>query len=140
MNVRDRSLDLGLFLLRVGAAGLLIYGHGWPKLTHFAESAAGFPDPLGVGGPASIGLVVFAEVLCAPLVLLGVATRLAAVPIVIFLMVAVFVQHAHDPWARKELALIYATPFVTLLFTGPGRFSLDQAVGRWRLRRGRAGS
>ena len=32
----DTSSALGLLLLRIGTCGLLIYGHGWPKLVHFS--------------------------------------------------------------------------------------------------------
>ena len=133
MSFRDRALDWGLLVLRLGAAGLLFYGHGLPKLLHFGERAGKFSDPIGVGSAASLSLVVFAEVLCSVLVALGLATRLAAIPIVTFFAIAVFIHHAADPWPKKELALIFALPFVTLLFTGPGLFSLDQ----WRKPRAR---
>jgi putative oxidoreductase len=129
MAGRDRFLDVGLLILRIGAASLLLYGHGIPKLLHFAERAAGFSDPLRVGSPISLTLVVFAEVLCSGLVLLGVATRFAVIPILIFFAVAAFIQHAPDPWPKKELALIYATPFLALLFTGSGRYSLEHLIG-----------
>ena len=114
---------------------MLFYGHGLPKILNFSERAARFSDPIGVGGPISLGLVVFAEVLCAGLVFLGLATRLAIIPILIFLAVALFIQHADDPWAKKENALIFATPFLALLLTGAGRFSLDHWIGRMRRRR-----
>ena len=41
------------------------------------------------------------------------------------MLVAIFVAHASDPWAKKELAFMYLVPALTLLLTGPGRFSLD---------------
>jgi putative oxidoreductase len=56
---------------------------------------------------------------------LGVATRFAAVPLAVTMLVAAFAIHADDPWAKKELALLYAVPFVTLVFTGAGKFSVD---------------
>jgi putative oxidoreductase len=40
--------------------------------------------------------------------------------------VAAFVIHGSDPFSGKELALMYLVPFLTLVFTGAGRFSLDQ--------------
>ena len=80
-------------------------------------------------------LVIFAEVLCAGWVVLGAATRLAVTPIIFFFAIALFVDHAQDPWPKKELTLIFATPFVALLFTGPGRFSIDQWIGRLKPRR-----
>jgi len=122
--------SVGLLLLRVGAGGLLLYGHGWAKLIHYSERAAKFSDPIGLGPAASFALVVFAEVFCSLFVILGLATRLAAVPVIIFLTVAFFIQHAADPYAKKELALVVLVPFVTVLFTGGGRFSLDAVIGR----------
>lgn len=120
----------GLLILRLGAAGLLLYGHGWTKLMQFSEQAEKFADPIGVGPTASFALVVFAEVLCSLLVILGLATRLAAIPVIIFLTVAFFIQHAADPFAKKELALVYLVPFLTILFTGGGGFSLDAVMSR----------
>ena len=131
----DRLLSAGLLILRLGTGSLLLYGHGWGKITKFAERAPEFADPIGLGSVVSFGLVVFAEVFCAAAVILGLATRLAAVPIVIFTLVAVFVQHAADPFADKEKALLYGVPALALLLTGGGRYSLDTVIGK--LRRGR---
>jgi putative oxidoreductase len=126
-KTNDTLLSLGLLVLRVGAAALLICGHGWPKLSHFAARSATFADPLHVGHSMSLGLVLFAEVACSFLVLIGLATRAALVPILIFFGVAIFVQHGGAPFVQKELALVYALPFLALLVMGPGRFSLDEA-------------
>ena len=129
-NFDERSRSLGLLLLRLGTGGFLIYGHGWGKITHFAERSAKFADPIGLGPWWSFALVVFAEVFCSIGLMLGLATRLAAIPIVIFGLVAVFVQHASGPFDDKELALLYMVPALALLFTGPGRYSLDAWIAR----------
>lgn len=118
----------GILILRVGVGGMLLFGHGWDKLFGFAEKAGVFPDPLGVGSAMSLGLVVFAEFFCAIALILGFATRLAAFPLVINMLMAVLVIHSDDPWGKKEFALLYAVPFITLLFTGGGKYSLDAIV------------
>jgi putative oxidoreductase len=120
----------GLLILRVGASATLFLAHGWPKITHFNEMADQFANPIGIGATASLVLVVFAEVFCTALVALGLLTRIFAAPIVIFFTVAVFIQHLHDPFGHKELAVLYGLIFLALLFTGPGRFSLDAWLGR----------
>lgn len=122
--------NIGLLILRVGASVTLFLGHGWPKITHFGELADKFANPIGVGPTMSLVLVVFAEVFCTALVALGLLTRLFAVPIVIFFTVAVFIQHLHDPFRQKELAVVFGIVFFSLLLTGPGRFSLDGWLGR----------
>ncbi len=122
-------VDLGLLILRIGTSVLLFTGHGWPKLMQFNERLNTFANPIGLGSPVSFLLVLFVEVVCAMLVLFGFLTRWAVIPLIFFFLIAAFIQHADDPWSRKEFALIYLTPCLTLLFTGPGRFSVDGKRG-----------
>lgn len=123
--------DVGLLVLRVGIGLMMLLRHGWPKLASFSEIMDSFPDPLGVGSTMSLTLAVFGEAVCSVLIILGVATRFSALPFLITMLVAAFVVHGGDPWARKELALSYAVPALTLLLTGPGRFSVDAWLRRW---------
>ena len=133
-NLRDTLRSLGLLVLRLGAGGLLLFGHGLPKLMNFSERSARFADPIGVGPGAGLALVVFAEVFCSLFVMLGLATRLAAIPPVIFFLIAALIHHAADPWAKKELALVYLMAFLTLILTGGGKYSRDALYKRWRHR------
>jgi putative oxidoreductase len=126
----DISLSIGLLILRVAVGSMIIMGHGWGKLIHFAEKASVFPDPLGLGSTISLSLAIFAEVFCSIAIILGFATRLAVIPLIIMMSVATFIFHADDPWQKKEFALLYLVPFLTLLFTGAGRYSLDTIRGR----------
>ena len=121
---------LGPLVLRLGAGTLLIYGHGWTKLMHFAEKSKAFPDPLHVGSSVSLALAVLAEVICPALVLVGFLTRWAAVPTVIMFSVIVFVYLGGKPFGDRELAMIYALPFLAIAIMGPGRWSIDAAIGR----------
>jgi putative oxidoreductase len=134
-HFRDTSLHLGLLILRLGAGSLLLFAHGWPKLAHFPERWTKFADPIGVGSGPSLALVVFAEVLCSLLVMLGLFTRLAVLPILGFFSIALLIQHAHDPWPKKEFVLIYAVPFLALLAAGAGRYSLDHRLAERREKR-----
>jgi putative oxidoreductase len=127
---KERAFDLGILILRVfPGIGLLVF-HGWGKLTRIPGIFETFPNPIGLGPALSAGLVIFAEVFCTLAVILGLYTRWAAVPIVIFFLVAALIQHAPDPWAKKEFALVYAVPFVALIFTGGGRYALDTMLRR----------
>ena len=42
--------------------------------------------------------------------------------------VALFVVHANDPFAVKELALIYLSVFVLMFISGPGNYALDHLI------------
>ena len=128
---------MGLLILRLGAGGMMIAGHGWEKLLSFSERSAGFPDPLGIGHVSSMAGTVGAEVVCASLVAIGLATRLAALPLVFTMAVAGFVINAGEPWGEKELAAIYLLPFLVLVFTGPGAYSVDARIAGGSKGRGR---
>ena len=121
---RDLTRDLGLLLLRLSFGGLMLT-HGIPKLLGFAEKADGFPDPIGLGSAVALSLAVFAEVVCAAMVVLGAFTRLAVVPLIVTMAVAAFIIHADDPLGRKELALLYLGAYLAIGLLGAGRFSVD---------------
>lgn len=144
--------SMGLLILRLGF-GALMLTHGWAKVEMLQAGKGGeFLDPFGIGGEAALGLAAAAEFGCVILVMLGLATRLAAVPVVVAMAVAAFVAHATDPWlmaegaklfqsgaakswSSKEPALLYLIPFLALIFTGPGWISIDGVIrAAWRRR------
>ena len=109
----------------------MLGGHGWGKLVGFSTTN-NFPDPIGIGSLPSQALTVFAEFLCAALLIPGLYTRLAALPLVITMMVAGLIVHADDPFAKKEKALLYAVIFLAVACAGPGRFSVDHVFRKSR--------
>ncbi len=123
------ALDIGLLILRCGTA-LLMLPHGLNKLQHFNDKAESFYNFLNLGSKFSMVLIIFAEVVCSLLVILGLVTRFALVPLIIAMSVVVFVVNGQHPLGDKESGLLYLIPFVVLLITGPGRISMDQLVFR----------
>ena len=117
-----------LFLLRVSLGLGMILAHGWPKLMHFSQIAGKFADPLGLGAPLSLALIVFAEVFCAGLVVLGVFTRLASLPVVFGMGVVVFVTQHGDVLGKAETAALYGLGFLVLAIGGGGSFSLGKIL------------
>jgi len=124
------TLSVGLLVLRVGVGLMMAFGHGWGKLVGFAERADRFADPFGLGSSVSLSLAVFAEFFCSLALALGLFTRAAVVPLIVTMLTAALIIHGDDPFGRKEMALIYLAPFVTILITGPGRYSLDRLFKR----------
>jgi putative oxidoreductase len=131
----DRCSSVGLLFLRVGLGLFMLLGHGWGKAERLFKGETEFGDPLGIGAELSFYLTTFAEVVCAAALVVGFMTRLSAVPLVIAMGVAGFIVHANDPWLiqtaglpAKELALLFFTGFLALMFTGPGRLSVDSLI------------
>jgi putative oxidoreductase len=124
--LQTKSTDLALLLLRLTFGGLMILNHGWRKLMKFfAEGPLEFGDPIGLGAPVSLVLVTFAEVGCALLIMIGLFTRLATIPLIVTMVVAGFVVHLGDGLKEMEMALLYLIAFTALGLTGPGWYSLD---------------
>lgn len=138
----DASTSIGLLLLRVGICAYMI-SHGWGKAQMVLRGDFdNFGDPIGLGNHLSLILAAGAEFVCPLLVLVGLLTRLSALPVVFTMIIAAFVVHANDPWSMgtaaerfmsgqsqswgsKEPALLFAIPFLALVFTGPGKLSID---------------
>jgi putative oxidoreductase len=84
----------------------------------------GFPLPEVFAWAAS-----FSEFLGGVLVALGLLTRPAALFALFTMGTAFFVRHQADAFDIKEKALLYGAAMLTIIFTGPGRFSLDKYIG-----------
>lgn len=127
LNSAPLSLDFGLLLLRLVIGGLMAH-HGWDKLAKVLDGNMAFADPIGIGNYPSLYLTIFAEFVCSLLLVLGLFTRLAVIPIIITMLVAILVVHAADPLQVKELAIIYLGANLALFFTGPGKISIDSRL------------
>lgn len=129
MSSGPLSQDLGLLILRL-LSGSVLLTHGYPKLQKVLSGDLQFGDPLGLGQATSLYFSTFAEFLCAILVIIGLYTRLALVPLIINMAVAFFIVHSADEFKVKELALLFLGMFIVLLLTGPGKYSADNKLDK----------
>ena len=125
----DNGIAFATFVLRLALGGLMI-PHGYSKLINFAAKSSTFTDPFHIGHPASMALVIFAEFFCATFIVLGVFTRMACIPLIIEMGVAVFISHKGDFFGQGETASLFLFGYIALLFTGPGKISLDKFIGK----------
>lgn len=127
------NIDYATLLLRISAGSFMIIGHGAGKFSKFfSDQPIEFVDPFGISATATLGLVVFAEIVCSVLILFGLMTRLALIPLILTMAYAAFVTHGADPFGKKEMALLYWVIFIALLLLGPGKFSLDRMIRKRR--------
>lgn len=119
--------DLGLLAVRLLAGGMMLT-HGIPKIGRLlGDGPVKFADPFGLGPEISLIMAIFAEVVCAVLIMVGFKTRLATIPLMITMLVAAFYAHWDDPFGKKELPLLYFAVFLGILIVGGGKFALDSA-------------
>jgi len=127
--------SLLLLALRLIYGGqFLLTGHG--KLTHL-ERTTEFFSSLGIPAPGfHAALVGGTEMIGGALLVLGLGTRLAAVPLTISMVVAYLTAHREDAFRSLDDFTSQAPyPFLLacllLLAFGPGRAALDALVKRW---------
>ncbi len=125
------KLSLLLLCARVVFGSLLMF-HGLDKLLNYQELSGVFPDPLGIGSKLSLSLAIFAEFFCSIAIIFGFLYRLAMLPMIFTMAMAVFIIHSSDPFSVKELALVYLFVFLFLYATGPGRYAIDFYFARLR--------
>lgn len=118
-----------LFLLALRVFfGLLLLMHGIQKWTGFSELSPAFPDPLSVGNSVSLGLAIFAEIVCSIAFIFGFLYRLVLIPMIFTMGIVFFVIHGGHDFAMKELAFIYMVVFILLYLIGPGKFAFDRII------------
>lgn len=123
------AVHLSQLVLRLGFGGFIMM-HGWPKLANFSEYVKKFPDPIGLGQNVALGLTIFAEFFCGAFLVMGLLTRWATIPLIICMTVIILVIHGADPVMKKETPILFLIAFVAILITGPGKYSIDGAIGK----------
>lgn len=124
------AIDAGLFVLRVWAGLLLFAQHGLPKLMHFSQMSAHFPNPIHIGPLPSLLFATLSDAICSLLVALGILTRYTALIVVINLATAFTLVHhlkLSGP-GNGELPLLFCGVFLTLVIAGGGRYSVDSGL------------
>ena len=127
-NYNAASLDFILLFLRIFISAMMLT-HGLPKLMKLvSEQPVQFADPLGVGMEISLFLAVFAEFFCSLLLMVGLASRLACIPLIITMLVAVFNIHLNDPFYKQEMGFHYLLVYFVILLAGAGKYSIDHLL------------
>jgi len=134
----DTSLNLALLIYRITLGGLMI-PHGYSKLIHFGKMLddgrkglpMGWKSPISFLSPTvSLSMTVFAEFFCACLITIGLMTRLSTIPLIINMAVAVFVAHQGKIFGDGSTAALFLFGYLALLFSGPGKASMDRLIGK----------
>jgi putative oxidoreductase len=131
-------MAVGLLLLRL-VVGAIFVGHGMQKLLGWfggpgPQGTAGMLGSLGYRSPDTMARVhAVAEALAGLLLVLGLFTPLACVAIVAVMVNAILAVHAPKGFWNMtggyEFPLTLLVVAAALGFTGPGRISIDKAIG-----------
>lgn len=129
MRILPESTDAGLLALRLIACLSLFLKHGTEKLFGFSAMNAHFPGVAILGVSPLLLLATLSDGVCSLLMVVGLATRWAALVALVNIFGAWAVIHHFAYFGHGadhgELIVLYLAAFVALLLAGPGRFSLD---------------
>jgi putative oxidoreductase len=123
----NQITNIALLILRVGfSIGMIT--HGYPKFIKMIQGDWKFGDPLGIGVQASLISVSFSEFICSILIIMGLTTRYALIPLIFTMLVAWLIVHGSDPFSSQEKAFLYFVVYLVLFMMGPGKYSLDKKL------------
>ena len=132
------SPNFARLAMRIVIFGTLFLKHGTEKLFSFHAMTQTFVahnlDPVHIGPIPSLLFATFADGICTFLIMIGLATRLAATILFINVFVVwslmehfAFFGHNAD---HAELVVLYLGGCLMMIFGGAGRFSVDALLDR----------
>lgn len=136
----DKYRDIGLLILRVGI-GIMFMGHGLPKLIAGPEEwmiLGGTMKALGVDfAPMVWGfMAAVSEFAGGMLLALGFFTRPACFFLLNTMIVATYMHISNgDSFVKYSHAVEAGILFLSLLFIGPGKYSIDDQISSKGMRK-----
>jgi putative oxidoreductase len=129
-----RRADFVAPLLARLTVGYAFVESGWGKV-HNLDKVTEYFTELGIPAASfQAPFVSFVELICGSLVLIGLGTRLAAVPLIGTMIVALITAKASDIASFSDLIgtieFCYAVLLAWLALAGAGRASIDHAIAR----------
>ena len=156
MNIKrliETNAPRSVILIRIIVGGVFL-SEGIQKFLYPAENAAGRFAKIGIPSPDVMGpFVGVVEIVCGVLILIGFLTRLAAIPLIVDMLVAILstkipILLGHGFWgfslrtvpyygfwgmaheARTDFAMLLGSIF--LLIVGAGLWSIDARMSSTR--------
>jgi putative oxidoreductase len=133
LRILDRMDGIGPLVVRI-VFGYFWFETGLAKVQNLEGFTGRFVD-WGIPFPAfSAALSAWTELIGGALLMLGLFTRLTAIPMIVNMIVAialVVIKNVHGLDDFVELdEVVYTLIFFWLLMNGPGRFSVDALIGK----------
>jgi putative oxidoreductase len=126
--------DLALLVLRITAILSLFIKHGIEKGFTFSAMVPHFVDPIGIGLGPSLLIAMIGDFVCSFLMIIGLATRWAALFSFTNILVAWILVHHFAYFGKTstaghgELIVVYLSVTLSLFISGAGKYSVDQWI------------
>lgn len=125
-------LHLSLLLFRVALSLELMIAHGLKKLGIGVPQAEQVPNPLHLPETFNTLFAGAANLFFPLLVIFGLLTRVAVLPILTVTLSGYFIMHWNDPLLVRDIPFMYSLSYLLVLALGPGKYSVDHLIHkRW---------
>ncbi|MCL9806979.1 DoxX family protein [Flavobacterium amniphilum] len=124
------SFDLSILFFRVVISLQLIVVHGLKKIGIGTEIAEKVPNPFHFPELINQSFAICSSILFPLLVIIGLYTRLATIPILIVTLSGYFIVHWNDTLLERDVPFMYSICFLLIFLTGPGKYALDSRFKR----------
>jgi len=123
------SFNFATLILRLTLGIVMVY-YGYKLMSHFGENKAHGTSILGMSREVSLLLMIFVKLACGLLLVLGLFSRIAALLIFLYMGYALYSQYHLDVFGSGTFAMVFFGGSLVLLLLGPGKYSIDSAMGR----------
>jgi putative oxidoreductase len=110
--------------------GILMIPHSFFKINNFDKIVGEFINFLGMGSHATLWIVIIIELFCSLMLIIGLLTRLAVIPLLITAIIIVFVAHHGDILGEGSAGFFYFIGYSAIALLGPGKYSLDRLLSQ----------
>ncbi len=133
-NANATYASLGLLIIRIGIGFSFIYNYGYGKITD-PERWGRLGEKMSLihieFAPVFWGfMAAFAESFCAAFLLIGIFSRLSAFFLAFTMMIAFLSGFSKNEFNAHAFELMIV--FIALLFTGPGKYSIDAKIAGFK--------
>lgn len=123
------GFNMAVLLLRLTFGIVMVY-YGYKLMTHFSENKTHGTSILGLSNEISLLLKIFIKLVCGLLIVLGLFSRLASLLVLLYMGYALYAQYHLDVFGSGTFAMVFFGGMFALLLLGPGKYSVDNAMGR----------
>lgn len=129
-EIGSRTNNIAMLLFRVAFAIELMLVHGLKKINVNGRAAELIPNPLGFPDWFNQAFATAAMLIFPFFILIGLFTRLAALPALAVTLTGYFVVHAHDVLAARDGPFTYSIMLLLILVLGAGKYSVDSYLAK----------
>lgn len=125
--------NLGRLFLRL-FVGIMLLQFGIRQIVNFNDMEATFPSVIGMGGEASLVVMICIELICSAFIMFGFLTRLMVIPPFVAMILAEYhLLHTSEleatyllDWQHVGyLPIMFMGIYFFILLVGPGKISVD---------------